>query len=457
MNTSSAQISPNTQRTGVALGDRPPWLLCSWIGLQHFLAVFGGIVTAPLLIALGMGLNTPDTTYLISSSLLISGVATAIQIWRFGPVGSGLLSIQGTSFSFVGPLIYLYHNAQGSAPDVILGRIFVACMIGALIMMVLSRFIDRLRRIITQNVAGVTVLLLGLTLIWATIGTLIRSYQNAISNQLPGWHVVLMATAVFTTIVVVSRLPGRWLRPSCIVIGLGVGFALAAVFGALQPVAPPANASNWFVPELARFPLSVDMTMVLVLLPIFIVSATESVGDLTATADLSGLPIGDKPFWQRIKGGILADAINSCIAAAFSTFPNTTFSQNNGVIRMTGVSSRRVGLVVAALLVLAGSVPSVARLVQVLPDSVIAGATLLMFIMVTVSGWHIVQGAKPATRDWLIVAIAIAGGLSLAQIAPMLDMLPTPVTSVIGFPVSSGAFIAMLLELVIPKHALNGD
>lgn len=427
------------------------------MGLQHFLAVFGGIVTAPLLIALGMGLNSEDTAYLISSSLLISGVATAIQVVRIGPVGSGMLSIQGTSFSFVGPLIYLYHNNQGLAPDVILGRIFVACMIGAIIMMALSRFIDRLRHVITANVAGTTVLLLGLTLIWATLGTLLRNYQAAISNDLPGWHVILMATTVFATIIVVSRLPGRWLRPSCIVIGLAVGFALAATLGALQPIAPVSEATRWFVPELARYPLSFDITMVLVLLPIFIVSATESVGDLTATADLSGLPIGDKPFWQRIKGGILADALNSAVAAAFSTFPNTTFSQNNGVIRMTGVSSRRVGFIVAALLVIAGSMPAVARLVQVLPGAVIAGATLLMFIMVTASGWHIVTGAKPASRDWLIVAIAIVSGLALAQIAPLLDVLPAPVASVIGFPVSSGAFVAMLLELTLPRHAQNGD
>ncbi|MEL6870458.1 MAG: solute carrier family 23 protein [Pseudomonadota bacterium] len=435
--------------------EHPTALLTLWVGLQHFLAVFGGIVTAPLLIALGMGLDSADTRYLISSSLLISGLATTLQIARIGPVGSGLLSIQGTSFTFVGPLIYLYHNAQGVAGDVILGRIFVACMICSMLVMALSRFMHRLQRIVTANVAGATVLLLGITLVWATLKTLQMDYVRALGAGQPGWPILLLAFVVFAVIIVVGRLPGRWLRPSCIVIGLLVGLALASVLGQLSPTATPATL-DWFLPQLLRYPPTLDVTMVFVLLPVFVVSATESVGDLSATASLSGLPITGQPFWRRVRGGILADAINSAIAALFSTFPNTTFSQNNGVIRMTGVSSRRVGLVVAALLVIAGALPQVAAWVQMLPAAVVAGATLLMFLMVIVSGWHIVIGAKPQQRDWMIVALAIGGGLMLAYVTPKIDALPTPIASVVSFPVSSGAFIAMLLEMSVPRPA-NGE
>lgn len=434
-------------RALLGLESRPPPWIATGVGLQHLLAMFGGLVTAPLLVALGMGLDAQTTAYLISSALVISGLATWLQVSRLGPVGSGLLSIQGTSFTFIGPLVYVYQSqvdALGS--DGALGVVFGACLICSAIMAVLAQFIERLRNVLTPNVSGVTILLLGITLVWTTLGNLRREFDSADKPAV----VVAVAVFVFALIVVLSRARKPWLKMSSIMLGLVAGFFVAWPLG-LVAVPPPTGEDLWFVPAIVPFGLRLDLAAVAVLLPIFIVSATESVGDLTATASLSGLNVGDRSFWRRVRGGIVADSINSFGAALFATFPNTTFSQNNGVIRLTGVSSRYVGFYVACLLVLLGALPVVARLVQALPGAVLYGATLLMFIMVGISGYHVVADRARGIRDWFIVIAAIAGGFAAAHWVPQIDGLPSTVANIFGFPVSSGAFIALALELVTPS------
>ncbi|MEM7284238.1 MAG: solute carrier family 23 protein [Pseudomonadota bacterium] len=432
-----------------ALDDRPSPGVATFVGLQHFLAAFGGLVTAPLLIALGMGLSLEDSTYLISAALVVSGFGTLIQVIRLGPLGSGLLSVQGTSFAFIGPILFLYGNAiEQNPPEQVLGMIFGACAICSILTMVLSQFIQRLRQVITPNVTGATVLLLGLTLVWATLNNLQREYLSAGEA---GWQVWLLASTVFVVIIVVVRFGSTFWRISSIVIGLVAGFLLALALGAVD-YSPLSEIQVTFLPEIGRYPLALDLTMILVLMPIFVISATESIGDLTATAELSSVKLGDDSFWKRIQGGVLAGAVSSLVAAFLSTFPSTTFSQNNGVIRITRVCSRYIGIFVAAFLILVGLVPVVGSVFQVLPSAVLYGATLLMFIMVGVSGYFIVKSASPTGRDWGLTAIAVITGLMLSVIAPKMSFLPETVVSVMSFPVSSGAFVAMLLELLIPNR-----
>lgn len=431
------------------LDDKPALPVAAFVGLQHLLAVFGGIVAAPLIIALGMGLGAEETAYLVSSALVVSGVATVVQITRMGPVGSGLLSIQGTSFTFVGPLIYLYQSRTGDLDSAaILGALFAACAVCSVVIMVLSRFVERLRHIVTSRVAAATILLLGITLVQATLANIEREYLAAGDG---GWRVPAMAGAVFACIALAVWRGGPLLRMSSIVLGLAVGFVVAGALGVPITV-DLTDAPALFVPELGRYPWSFDLTFVLVLLPIFLISATESIGDLTATASLSKLPITDRGFWQRLRGGLLADAVNSFVAALFSTFPNTTFSQNNGVIRLTGVCSRRVGLWTAAFLVALGLLPAVATVLQALPGAVVSGATLLMFFMVAVSGIHIARGDTDAQRTRVVVGIAVVSGLVLGIVGPKLTAVPEALRMLISFPVSSGAFVAMLLEALLPRR-----
>ncbi len=431
------------------LNDRPSPPLAAFIGLQHVLAMIGGIATAPLLIALGLGLGPADSAYLIASALVVSGAATLVQVSQVGRLGSGLLSVQGTSFTFIGPIIYAFEvSAAGQTPAAALGGIFGTCALLATVMIVISQFVHRLNRIITANVAGVTVLLLGITLVLTTLGNLEREISAA--QGVLRWQTIGLAALVFGLIAVLSRSRHPVARLCSVVTGLAVGMVVAAAFG-LVDVAALKGADRLFLPQFQRYPLHVDLDVLVILAPIFLVSATESIGDLSATAKLSGIEPRGLDFWQRVRGGVTADSVNSLAAALFCTFPNTTFSQNNGVIRLTGVASRYVGYYVAASLILLGLLPAVAGIFQAMPGAVLYGATLLMFLMVAYAGWRLVVDAGPKRRDASIVALSVIGGLALGHWGPMLAMLPTGVINVISFPVSSGAFIALALEILLPN------
>jgi len=379
------------------LDDRPPFFTSLLVGLQHVLAVFGGILTAPLIISLGMGLSLRDTSYLVSSALLISGVATILQIQRVGVVGSGLLSIQGTSFSFIGPIIAAFFVLGGDInPQAALGTVFGTAAVCSVMMVALSFTLPRLGHVITANVTGATVILLGATLVWTTLNNIKQAYLGAAAGD--EWQVLLLSALVFATIIIVTRLGNPWLKLSSITIGLLVGYAAAEALN-LVDFSSLSELDNLFVPEFARYALGFDWRVLAMLLPIFVISMMESVGDLTATSSLSGLPTSGAAYWERVRGGVLGDSVNSLMASLFCTFPNTTFSQNNGVIQLTGVCSRYVGFYVAGLLVLLGLFPIIGGIFQVLPEAVLHGATLLMFAMVGYSGIRIVTTGSPKRSD----------------------------------------------------------
>ncbi len=176
-------------------------------------------------------------------------------------------------------------------------------------------------------------------------------------------------------------------------------------------------------------------------------------GDITATSNLSGLPTRGADYWTRMRGGIMTGAFASFIAALVSTFPSTTFSQNNGVIRLTGVASRHVGNYVAVFLVLLGLVPVIAGFFQAIPVVVVYGATLLMFLLVVVSGIRVVQDNQPGQRDYLVVGLAIVMGYGVASYIELLPGLHAELLTIFQFPVSTGAVLAILLEFIVPGRA----
>nr|MCS5574811.1 xanthine permease XanP [Pseudomonadales bacterium] len=358
---------PTEARLLYKLEARPPILGAAFVGFQHLLAMFGGILTAPLLVALGMGLDAWDTTYLISAALVVSGFATLVQINRISLLGTGLLSVQGTSFAFIGPLVFSYEKlVLNMSSDEALGVIFGSSALCALVVMGLSVFIRHLKDIITTNVAGATIILLGLSLVHATLQGLEREFTAAGGLAGDGLSLMLLAALVFAVIMVLASQHRAWLRLSSITMGLGVGIVASMLMG----VADFSNLSDvplFFVPEIRRYPLGIDLQIVAIILPIYLVSAVESVGDITATTNLSGLPTEGHDYWVRMRGGIMAGAFSSVVASLVSTFPSTTFSQNNGVIRLTGVASRHVGKYVAVFLIMLGLLPVIAALFQAIP------------------------------------------------------------------------------------------
>ncbi|MCK4825867.1 xanthine permease XanP, partial [bacterium] len=341
------------------LNDKPPVIQAAFAGLQHLLAIFIGIITPSLIIgtALGLGKEIP---YLISMSLIVSGVATFIQVKRIGPIGSGLLSIQGTSFAFLSSVLaagFIVKN-QGGGPREILSVIFGICFLGAFIEMFLSRFLHYLRNIITPVVTGIVVTLIGLSLIKVGI-TDMGGGQWILDNkpELFGSPENLgLAFLVLIIIIILNRSNNRFLRMSSIVIGLAVGYIVCLFLGRID-LSGLKNLPVISVPIPFKYGFGFNLQAFIPIAFIYLITTIESIGDLTATSMVSQEPIEGNLYIKRIKGGILGDGFNSALASTFNTFPNTTFSQNNGVIQLTGVASRYVGFYIAGFLVLLGLFP----------------------------------------------------------------------------------------------------
>lgn len=435
------------------LDDRPPWPQALLAATAHLLAIVASIATAPLLIASGLQLDATTTSYVISSALLISGIATLIQINRIGPFGSGLLSIQGTSFAFIGALM-LAGGAlagRGLSSEAMIGVLLGSAAAGAALTIIGGFYVQHLSRWITPNVTGIAIFLLGLTLIgaaWNNFGFSLAA-AKAQGREAGVWA---QAAVVLGTIVVLATRASPWLRLVSIVAGLATGMVFAVLTGQAAPL-PEVSAGVTLVQPL-KFPLGFDLGVFLILTPIYFVTMTESIGDLTATTALSRQPTSGPPYWRRIRGGVMADGLNSIIAAGMGTFPNTTFSQNNGVIALTGVASRYVGMLVALLLIVLGLVPAFSTLFQAIPGGVLHSTTALLFAMIALTGLRMLRLQSNQRRALGLLAASTVAAFALTFAPQAFSAqgieLSASLTMFCNFPVATGALTALLLEAVIP-------
>ena len=201
-----------------------------------------------------------------------------------------------------------------------------------------------------------------------------------------------------------------------------------------------------------RYGLDFDLALFIPFALIYVVTTIETVGDITATSAVSAEPVEGETYVRRIKGGVLGDGVNSAIAAVFNTFPNTTFSQNNGVIQLTGVASRFVGYFVALFLVLFGLIPVVGEVVTSIPRPVLGGATIVMFGTVAAAGIKIIAGAGDiGRRELLILAIALGLGLGVQLVPDALQEFPDTAQNVLGSPITTGGLTALLLNIILPR------
>ena len=362
------------------LNDRPPLRETLFAALQHLLAIFVAIITPPLIIAGALKLDIETTSFLVSMALFASGVSTFIQCKRIGGIGTGLLCIQGTSFSFIGPIISA--GLTGGLPV-----IFGACMAASTVEMLISRLLKYTRKIITPLVSGIVVTLIGMSLIKVGI-TACGGGAVAKSNGTFGsFEHVGLAALVLLLIIFFNRSSNRYLRMSSIVIGLVIGYAVAWCMG-LVDFSSVQSYGGFNIPVPFKYGLSFDWSAFIALGLVYLITAIEAYGDITANSLISGEPVEGKTFVKRASGGILADGFNSMLAGVFNSFPNSVFAQNNGMIQLTGVASRYVGYYIAGFLILLGLFPAVGLVFSLMPEPVLGGATLLMFGTVASASDH---------------------------------------------------------------------
>jgi xanthine permease XanP len=381
-------------------------------------------------------------------SLFVSGIATFIQVKAFGGIGCGLIAVQGTSFAFISALLIAGFSvkAKGGSKEEILAMLYGICFVGAFIEILVSRFVDKIKRVITPLTTGIVITTIGISLIKVGITDLSGGVGSAdfgsIQNLLIGFFVLII-------IIVMNSSTNPWVRLSGIMIGMIVGTFVAYLMG-ITSFASPTSQPFFSLPVPFKYGFDFDIQLFIPIALIYFLTALETSGDLTANSMFCGLPIKGPSYIKRIKGGILADGINSALAAVFNTFPNTTFGQNNAVIQLTGVASRHVGFYVAGFLVILGLFPIVGSALQSIPKPVLGGATLVMFATIAVGGIKILASEPIDRRKSLIIATSLGAGLGVLMVPDVLQGLPDMLKNTLSSSVTMAGFTAIVMSVLLP-------
>ena len=433
----------STPGSGLIYGleDRPPLKDTVFAALQHLLAIFVAIITPPLIIAGALGLDIETTGFLVSMALFASGISTFIQCRKVGPIGCGLLCIQGTSFSFIGPII-----SAGLTGG--LASVFGATIAASTVEMAISRVLKYTKKIITPLVSGIVVTLIGMSLIKVGI-TACGGGNKAMENGTFGSFENLgLAALVLVLIIIFNRSSNRYLRMSSIVIGLIVGYIVAWFMGMVD-FSSVQSYGGFNIPVPFKYGISFDISAIIGLGLVYLITAIEAYGDVTANSLISGEPVEGEKFVKRASGGILADGFNSMVAGMFNSFPNSIFAQNNGMIQLTGVASRYVGYFIAGFLILLGLFPAVGLVFSLMPDPVLGGATLLMFGTVAAAGIRIIASQNIDRKATLVMALSFSFGLSVELVPGILSQFPEVIRNIFTSGITTGGLTAILANLLI--------
>lgn len=443
----------------------PPLAVAIPLGIQHVLAMFVSNVTPAIIVAgaagFGFGSNSPDfpeLLYMIQMSMLFAGIATLFQTIGMGPVGSRLPVVQGTSFAFIPIMIPL---VAGKGVDA-LAALFGGVLIGGLFHALLGTVIGRIRFALPPLVTGLVVTMIGLALVkvgieYAAGGVPAKASGNASYGGLLSWSAALVV--IFVTLGVKFFARGM-LSISAVLVGIIVGYVYCILVGML-PVAKIAgswnNAAVFALPQPFKYGFEFSAAAVIGFCLMAFVSAVETVGDVSGiTKGGAGREATDK----EIAGATYADGLGTAIAGMFGALPNTSFSQNVGLIAMTGLMSRHVVTIGAIFLIICGLVPKVGGVIRTVPIEVLGGGVIVMFGMVVASGISMLSDVVWNRRNMVIFAVALSFGLGLqlevmnlpAGAPNALQHLPDTLRILGSSGILPAALIAIVLNLILPEE-----
>ena len=300
--------------------------------------------------------------------------------------------------------------------------------------------------------SGVVVMIIGLSLIQVGLTSIGGGYAAMADHTFGAPKNLLLAGIVLALIIILNRQRNPYLRIASLVIAMAAGYLAAWLLDMLPANTAPTESSLIMVPTPLYYGLGIDWNLLLPLMLVFMITSLETIGDITATSDVSEQPVSGPLYMKRLKGGVLANGLNSFVSAVFNTFPNSCFGQNNGVIQLTGVASRYVGFVVALMLIVLGLFPAVSGFVQHIPEPVLGGATLVMFGTIAASGVRIVSREPLNRRAILIIALSLAVGLGVSQQPLILQFAPDWLKNLLSSGIAAGGITAIVLNLIFPPE-----
>lgn len=456
----------NGKPVGIIYGleDKPPFIHAALTALQHLMSMVVSIGAPPLIICRALQMPTDITIYMVNIAFFVSGIGTFVQTTRIGPIGSGLLSIQATSFIFPSAFIALGAGViranPGIDPHIVVGFMTGATLIGSFLQMALSRMTKLLNVVFTPIVCGVTVSLVGISLLSVAMKSVVggfavikESWQGStkildFTPQFASLQNLGVAALVLLTILAFNCFKRPALRMSAMIIGFIVGIVVSWALGMLNSVS--TDVPIFSLPHPLKFGLSFTTHGLISILLLYVISTVEATGDLSATSMLSGQPTSGPVFIKRLGGGILCDGFASFVASIFNSFPMAIFAQNNGVIQLTGNASRHVGKYVAVYLFILGIFPVVGLVFNIIPDAVLGGALLLLFGIITTTGMRIIFTDPITRRSILIIAISMGIGIGAAFQPEFTRYLPTWASDLLHSPVAAGGLTAIITNLLLP-------
>ena len=436
------------------------------LGLQHVFAMFVGNLTPLLIITSACGLAGGEfadlQVSLLQNAMFVAGIVTLVQLYAVGPVGGKVPIIMGTSSGFLGVFNSVAATMGGGV--MAYGAIMGASILGGIFESVLGVFLKPLRKLFPSVVTGTVVLSIGLSLI--SVG--INSFGGGNgAKDFGSMENLLLAIFVLVVILVLKHWTTGFLSSSSILIGIIVGYIAAIMMGFVLPTTgvtadgveftkawvlnwdKVAQASWFAIPKLVPVKIVFDLRAILPVMVMFIVTAVETVGDISGVME-GGM--NREPSDKELSGGVICDGLGSTFAACFGVLPNTSFSQNVGLVAMTKVVNRGALATGAVFLILCGLIPKLGALVSIMPQAVLGGAAVMMFSSIVVSGIQLITKEKMTPRTLTIVSVALGVGYGMGANSSILAHTPQAIQLICGESgIVPAAFVAIVLNLLLPK------
>lgn len=415
------------------------------LGIQHILAMFVSNITPIIIVAGVLGISGENQRYLVQMTMFISGLNTLMQVYSLGAVGARLPIVVGTNFAFVPVAItvglkYGYEGVMG------------ACLIGGIFEAVLGLYMKNIRKFFPPIVTGVVVLSIGLSLLPVGIQNMAGGIGSPdyghISNFLIG------STVIGVVILFKHYGKGIW-STSAVIIGIITGFIMAALMGKVD-FAPMSDVGYFVLPKPLTYGFVFKFDAILAMALMYVVSAVETMGDMSSIA-MGGArrEVTDR----ELSGGIIADGLGCILASLFSILPTTSFSQNSGIIAMTGVMSRFVVGIGAFILIICGFIPKIGAFFGVIPASVVGGSLVMIFAMIVISGINLITKEPLVGKNSIIVSVSLGLGFGLGNVPEALAHFPETIQLIFGGSgiVVSGGIAVILNQLLSESKSEKAD
>ncbi len=420
------------------LNGRPPLGVAVPLGMQHVLAMFTGNIAPIIIICNVLGLPAEQKAFMIQCGMIVAGLVTFVQLYPAGPVGAGLPLVMGTSFAFVPTAI-----AVGSTYG--LPGILGASMIGSIAEIAMGFFLKPLRKFFPPLVTGTVLVAIGLSLL--PVG--VKYFAGGVgAPDFGSPQNLALGFFVLITIILLQRFGKGMMSVASILIALILGYLIAIPMGKVN-FAGVANASWFSFPMPLKYGIEFHLDAILKFAAVYLVVGLETLGNISGIT-LSGL--NREATDRELSGAVVADGVGSAFAAFFNVLPNTAYGQNAGIVAMTGVVNRFSVATGAVFLMAAGLVPKFGGAIcAAMPSSVLGGAVLVVFSMITVSGIRMIAKAGLDGRNGTILAISLGLGLGFASVPEAIEQMPGVLNHFFADSVVASGILALVLNMVYPQ------